>query len=90
VLRPLLRSLMTPRKYVDGFEESEVDDQRAALAHQAAQLALASQGSEAAAGAIPLAPPEHEQRLTAARGVVTQDPKRVAQVVKTWVNEDAG
>lgn len=90
VLRPLLRSLMTPRKFVADSGDGEVDVQRAALAHQAGQLALASNGAEAAAGAIPLAPPAYEQRLTAARGVVTQDPKRVAQVVKTWVNEDAG
>ncbi|PKL97841.1 MAG: hypothetical protein CVV17_11305 [Gammaproteobacteria bacterium HGW-Gammaproteobacteria-7] len=30
----------------------------------------------------------YEQRLQAARGAVAQDPKRVAQVVKTWVSND--
>lgn len=86
VLRPLLRSLITPKKYVvEPEDDGQLDDQRAALAHQAGQLALA--GGPAEPAALPAAPPAYEQRLTAARGVVTQDPKRVAQVVKTWVNE---
>jgi flagellar M-ring protein FliF len=29
----------------------------------------------------------YEQQLVQARGLVSQDPKRVAQVVKTWVGE---
>jgi flagellar biosynthesis/type III secretory pathway M-ring protein FliF/YscJ len=32
--------------------------------------------------------PIYEQKLTQARSAVTQDPKRVAQVIKTWVNAD--
>jgi flagellar M-ring protein FliF len=32
-------------------------------------------------------PLAYEQQLVQARGLVTQDPKRVAQVVKTWVGE---
>jgi flagellar M-ring protein FliF len=32
-------------------------------------------------------PPAYEQQLAQARGLVTQDAKRVAQVVKTWVTE---
>ena len=32
----------------------------------------------------------YEDKLTQARGAVTADPKRVAQVVKTWVGEDNG
>jgi flagellar M-ring protein FliF len=87
VLRPLLRSLITPKKYVtEGEGGAALDDERASVAHQAGQLALAG-GAPEAAPAVALAPPAYEQRLTAARGVVTQDPKRVAQVVKTWVNE---
>lgn len=31
---------------------------------------------------------QYEQQLTAAKGMTQQDPKRVAQVVKTWVGED--
>jgi flagellar M-ring protein FliF len=30
----------------------------------------------------------YEERIAAAKSVVSQDPKRVAQVVKQWVNED--
>jgi flagellar M-ring protein FliF len=30
----------------------------------------------------------YEQQLVQARGLVTQDPKRVAQVVRNWVNSD--
>jgi flagellar M-ring protein FliF len=39
---------------------------------------------------VPTAPSQslaYEQQLVQARGLVTQDPKRVAQVVRTWVGE---
>lgn len=35
-------------------------------------------------------PGSYENTLDAARGMVQEDPKRVAQVVKKWVSEDAG
>ncbi len=35
-------------------------------------------------------PGSYESTLEAARGMVQEDPKRVAQVVKKWVSEDAG
>lgn len=37
-----------------------------------------------------LTAPQHqyEQQITTAKGLIQQDPKRVAQVVKNWVNED--
>ncbi len=37
-----------------------------------------------------LSAPQHqyEQQITTAKGMIQQDPKRVAQVVKNWVNED--
>jgi len=35
-------------------------------------------------------PGGYESTLDAARGMVQEDPKRVAQVVKKWVHEDAG
>jgi flagellar biosynthesis/type III secretory pathway M-ring protein FliF/YscJ len=31
----------------------------------------------------------YEEKLALARGAVTQDPKKVAQVVRTWVGADA-
>ena len=41
-------------------------------------------GGGTPAGAPPLA---YEQQVVQAKTLVTQDPKRVAQVVKTWVGE---
>jgi flagellar biosynthesis/type III secretory pathway M-ring protein FliF/YscJ len=32
--------------------------------------------------------PNYEQHVAAARSVITQDPKRAAQVVKEWVTAD--
>jgi flagellar M-ring protein FliF len=53
--------------------------------------ALAAAG--VAGGAAGLPPPEapaiaYEQQVAAARGLVSQDPKRGAQVVKAWVSAD--
>lgn len=39
-------------------------------------------------GAAPAPAIAYEQQLAQARGLVTQDPKRVAQVVRNWVNSD--
>ncbi len=47
-------------------------------------------GGEAAAQVQLPGPGEYENTLDAARGMVQEDPKRVAQVVKKWVSEDAG
>ena len=45
---------------------------------------------QAAPGGAAAPPPAigYEQQLAQARGLVTQDPKRVAQVVRNWVNSD--
>jgi flagellar M-ring protein FliF len=50
------------------------------------QAALAVTGGEAPAEAPALA---YEQQVAAARGMVAQDPKRGAQVVRAWVASDA-
>lgn len=51
-------------------------------------VALAdSQGSEGSADAAPAQQLAYEQQIVQARNLVTQDPRRVAQVVKTWVAE---
>ena len=78
VLRPLVRTLITPLR-----------------------LAPAGAGAQAlpaatADGGTPSLPPgreavsavSHEQQLAQARTLVTQDPKRVAQVVRGWVGQD--
>jgi len=75
VLRPLLRNLVTaPRRAALTADETAV-----ALAQE--QLSLGGPG--AAAGTGP-----YDQRLALARSAAGQDPKRVAQVVKTWLGEN--
>ncbi|HHJ13533.1 MAG TPA: flagellar basal body M-ring protein FliF [Gammaproteobacteria bacterium] len=88
VLKPVMRSLAEK-----GAETAAV--QQAALAAGAG-----AEGGEAGQAALPgghvqqpqLAGPaggnEYEQHLETAKSVVSDDPKRVAQVVKNWVNED--
>ena len=53
------------------------------------QMLTAGPGGEerASVGAPSSAALGYEQQIVQARGLVTQDPKRVAQVVKTWVGE---
>jgi flagellar M-ring protein FliF len=72
VLRPLLRNLTTASAGM------------AALAGGAPLTINAVAGESAPGAAQPLA---FEQQIVQARNLVTQDPKRVAQVVKTWVAE---
>ena len=52
---------------------------------------LAAEGGDAPTlpGPAPAPVLAHEQQLAAARSLVTQDPKRVAQVVRDWVDQDA-
>ena len=99
ILRPLLRQLVLGpvRK-----EEPEVAPAIAdasspeAITHeslQSDQLSLSSaQGHHATAvdtmPVIANSHPHYETRIAAARNAVNQDPKRVAQVVKTWLNEE--
>ena len=77
VLRPLLRNL------------TAMPAGAAALAGRAPLTIDAVSGGTApgAATAGPGQPLAFEQQIVQARSLVTQDPKRVAQVVKTWVAE---
>jgi flagellar M-ring protein FliF len=52
--------------------------------------AEAAQGLIAGAQSAAAGPPvlNHEQQLANARNLVTQDPKRVAQVVREWVGQE--
>jgi flagellar M-ring protein FliF len=79
VLRPLLRSFVAPAPVpaVEALETTEGEQQ--ALADD--RVSLGSTAAEQAA--LP-----YEQSLTTARNAVAQDPKRVAQVVKTWLGEN--
>lgn len=95
VLRPLLRSLLgVPHRL--GVEESaaaEALTDAAELGEE--QLALSTEGSAVTAAVAQhqqhqqaLAPPPYQEKLVQARAAVTEDAKRVAQVVKTWLNEN--
>jgi flagellar M-ring protein FliF len=80
VLRPLLRQLMA-----GGLGGGGAGPQGMLPGGQGAiDPALLAAGGPAAAGAN-LA---YEQQVAQARSLVSQDPARVAQVVKTWVSND--
>ena len=81
VLRPLVKTLITPMR----------------LAHAGGGHALpaGTAGGPAGVAALPTGQKEamvsglsHEQQLVQARTLVSQDPKRVAQVVRGWVGSD--
>jgi flagellar M-ring protein FliF len=74
VLRPMIRNLTTQTM-------TAVPAGAAGAAQPAAGEMLAAPGP---GGAQPLA---YEQQIVQAKTMVAQDPKRVAQVVKTWVGE---
>ena len=78
VLRPLVRSLIGPTRALLGAPPAAALEP--ALAAAAAPKAV--QGSSAQA----VQP--YEQQVSDARALVNQDPKRVAQVVRSWVATD--
>jgi flagellar M-ring protein FliF len=79
VLRPLVRTLITPMRLAPA---------------QPGAHALPGGGAPAAAALPPshkesvVSTVTHEQQLSQARTLVNQDPKRVAQVVRGWVGSD--
>ncbi len=78
VVRPLMKTLASPPPL------------RTLSLPSSGQAALGSDegGYEADGGAAPRRAANYEERLATARSVASQDPKRVASVVKQWVNED--
>ena len=74
VLRPLVRSLLTPAV-------------RSAAPAQIGADSPGESGPQAQKEAVVKAL-SHEQQLANARAMVSQDPKRVAQVVRGWVGND--
>ncbi|MBL8266934.1 flagellar basal-body MS-ring/collar protein FliF [Steroidobacter sp.] len=80
VLRPLIRGLLgTPAKAEK--DQKAVPVQATAVPAAAAAMAAVA-GPVANGGAATL---DYDGQVAAARALVTQDPARVAQVVKTWV-----
>jgi flagellar M-ring protein FliF len=82
VLRPLVRTLLSPSRAVtEALPRTEALP--AGATTQATAATLPSAQKEAAGNAL-----SHEQQLAQARTLVNQDPKRVAQVVRSWVGSD--
>jgi len=75
VLRPLLRNLLSASRPAAPLRVGE-------LPVDIGEERLSLNGPN---GTATMA---YEQKLAAARGAVAQDPKRVAQVVKTWLGND--
>ncbi len=81
VLRPLVRTLITPMRL--GPAAAGAQALPAGSPGGPAAATLPAGQKDAAANAL-----THEQQLTQARTLVNQDPKRVAQVVRGWVGSD--
>jgi flagellar M-ring protein FliF len=81
VIRPLVRSLFPPPSKAMSVQVlPKGNEPEAQQAAGAAQEALPNPAEAAAIN--------HEQQIAQARTLVTQDPKRVAQVVRGWVAQD--
>jgi flagellar M-ring protein FliF len=82
VLRPLTRGLLTQGRLAAAAAGPAPEVIPAGAAATAGAARVAGGAAQAAA---PLA---YEQQLAQARTLVGQDPKRVAQVVRSWVSQD--
>ena len=76
IVRPMLNNVVT----------SHAEGQRAAVASYTAGAAVPAVAG--AAGQASLAPPNFDDKVTAARNISGHDPARVAQVVKQWVGDN--
>lgn len=81
VLRPLFRSLVEKAPDVANFPM--VAQGRGEMA----PMAGGGSGGQQMQAQLP-GPNNYEQQLGSIKGIASQDPKRVAQVVKTWVSSD--
>ncbi len=85
VLRPLVRTLIGPARAALSASAGSAGLGGSAAAGDAA---LAAPASRAVVANAAQSPPAYEQQVSSARALVNQDPKRVAQVVRTWVASD--
>jgi flagellar M-ring protein FliF len=86
LLRPVLKTIAR-----SGAGSAEDEEARQLAALEAAGLSGDSADSVTlTGGAVALPGPEegYEQQLSAIKGLVAEDPGRVAQVVKSWINKD--
>jgi len=85
VLRPTMQRLTSPPVIVKSGEEGDAGEDGLG-------------GGEGVDGALPAGAPgyqlpgpdSYQETLDATRQMVSEDPKRVAQVVRSWIAEDAG
>jgi len=85
VLKPILRSLAEKGVQANAMVPAVAGAQVAGGGDED-QLSISNGGAQQAQLEGPKA--GYEQNLETAKGVVNEDPKRVAQVVKNWVGED--
>jgi flagellar M-ring protein FliF len=98
VVRPALRQVLNPAPPQPPAPSREQQEEEDAVIREAARLEADGRGALANEQAAPQLTPEqeamgilagpanYEQRLTVAKAAVKQDPRRVAQVVRGWVN----
>ena len=83
VVRPLLKSLVHPAR---GHAAAPALPGGAVVG--ASEQLASPAGAPQVAGPGAARPRDYEQQVAAAKTLVAQDPKRVAQVVKNWVGTD--
>lgn len=87
LLRPVLKTIAK-----SGADEAEDEESRQLEALEAAGLGgdVSADSVTLTGGAMALPGPEegYEQQLNAIKGLIAEDPGRVAQVVKSWINKD--
>ena len=90
LLRPVLKSLATA-----GLKARADDEAKELAALQAAGVdsfdSLSDETVTLTGGdamALPSPEESYEQQLNAVKGLVAEDPGRVAQVIKRWINEE--
>ncbi|NKF21690.1 flagellar basal-body MS-ring/collar protein FliF [Solimonas marina] len=83
ILRPALRQLLAAPVQAAALEGT-VEDRRPA----GESVALADDRVSLESAPPPVSP--YEQKLQIARKAVGEDPKRVAQVVKSWIGQESG
>lgn len=88
ILRPALKQLMNASVQRPQLRTQELADDSLSVSALPAGAAM----PQAQAGGMPQALPQggYEQKLQLARKAVGEDPKRVAQVVKTWIGQEGG
>ncbi len=89
VLRPMLRSLLgVPPKADKKGKDKDGKQGQIQQVTPMSMAAVAGPALAAAADGSVAAPLDYDGQIAAARALVTQDPARVAQLVKTWVGDD--